>query len=328
MLKVWNMVLVALAFELSVFGTFLTRSGVVNSIHSFAKSPIGGWFLAFVVISSLFSRRADPVAAAAAEGAHEARVGALARGDVPLQQPAARRALPDDALGRDLPDPHAALQGRDAHDRPSVLRLLPARVRPAAAAADGDRPADRVAARRASRALAAHARVADRDRRRRGVVLLAARRRLVDAGPDRVHVLGVRARDDRRRARPRHARDRLAVRSSSPATAAATAATSCTPRSCCSRSGSPARARTAARVEQRARARPEHDRRGLHAHLSAASLARTTPQRVRDDVPCSTSPAAGSGTITSGDRPVHDSTGAVARGRDQDRLAARARIST
>ncbi len=55
MLKVWNMVLVALAFELSVFGTFLTRSGVVNSIHSFAQSSVGGWFLAFVVISSLFS---------------------------------------------------------------------------------------------------------------------------------------------------------------------------------------------------------------------------------------------------------------------------------
>src|SRR4051812_26292853 len=55
MLKVWNMVLVALAFELSIFGTFLTRSGVVNSIHSFAKSPIGSWFLAFVVVSTLFS---------------------------------------------------------------------------------------------------------------------------------------------------------------------------------------------------------------------------------------------------------------------------------
>ncbi|HEY6961318.1 MAG TPA: heme lyase CcmF/NrfE family subunit, partial [Gaiellaceae bacterium] len=55
MLKVWNMVLVALAFELSVFGTFLTRSGVVNSIHSFAKSSIGVWFLVFVVISSVFS---------------------------------------------------------------------------------------------------------------------------------------------------------------------------------------------------------------------------------------------------------------------------------
>src|SRR5579864_7260644 len=55
MLKVWNMVLVALAFELSVFGTFLTRSGVVNSIHSFAKSSIGGWFLFFVVVTTLFS---------------------------------------------------------------------------------------------------------------------------------------------------------------------------------------------------------------------------------------------------------------------------------
>ena len=45
MLKVWNVVLVALAFCLSLFGTFLTRSGVVNSIHSFTQSSIGPWFL-------------------------------------------------------------------------------------------------------------------------------------------------------------------------------------------------------------------------------------------------------------------------------------------
>ena len=50
MLKVWNMVLVALAFCLSIFGTFLTRSGVVNSIHSFSQSPLGGWFLGFIVL--------------------------------------------------------------------------------------------------------------------------------------------------------------------------------------------------------------------------------------------------------------------------------------
>jgi cytochrome c-type biogenesis protein CcmF len=48
MLKVWNMILVALAFNLSLFGTFLTRSGVIDSIHSFSKSSIGGWFLAFL----------------------------------------------------------------------------------------------------------------------------------------------------------------------------------------------------------------------------------------------------------------------------------------
>src|SRR6478736_638124 len=55
MLKVWNVVLVALAFCLSLFGTFLTRSGVVNSIHSFSQSDIGPWFLAFIVLAVGFS---------------------------------------------------------------------------------------------------------------------------------------------------------------------------------------------------------------------------------------------------------------------------------
>jgi cytochrome c-type biogenesis protein CcmF len=55
MLRIWNMVLVAFAFELSVFGTFLTRSGVVESIHSFAKSSIGEWFLGFVIFTTVFS---------------------------------------------------------------------------------------------------------------------------------------------------------------------------------------------------------------------------------------------------------------------------------
>jgi cytochrome c-type biogenesis protein CcmF len=50
MLKVWNMLLVLLAFALALFGTFLTRSGVVNSIHSFTQSSIGGWFLAFIAV--------------------------------------------------------------------------------------------------------------------------------------------------------------------------------------------------------------------------------------------------------------------------------------
>jgi cytochrome c-type biogenesis protein CcmF len=48
MLRVWNVVLIALTFSLTLFGTFLTRSGVINSIHSFSQSSIGGWFLAFI----------------------------------------------------------------------------------------------------------------------------------------------------------------------------------------------------------------------------------------------------------------------------------------
>src|SRR5215203_935806 len=50
MLRVWNVVLVALMFGLSLFGTFLTRSGVVNSIHSFTQSAIGPWFLGFIAV--------------------------------------------------------------------------------------------------------------------------------------------------------------------------------------------------------------------------------------------------------------------------------------
>jgi cytochrome c-type biogenesis protein CcmF len=55
MLKVWNMILVGLAFCLSIFGTFLTRSGVINSIHSFSQSPLGGWFLGFIALCTAFT---------------------------------------------------------------------------------------------------------------------------------------------------------------------------------------------------------------------------------------------------------------------------------
>jgi cytochrome c-type biogenesis protein CcmF len=54
MLKIWNVTLVSLAFTLSLFGTFLTRSGVLSSIHAFAQSPLGGWFLGFIVVVVAF----------------------------------------------------------------------------------------------------------------------------------------------------------------------------------------------------------------------------------------------------------------------------------
>jgi cytochrome c-type biogenesis protein CcmF len=50
MLKVWNVLLVVLAFCLSLFGTFLTRSGIIQSIHSFTQSSIGPWFLGFICV--------------------------------------------------------------------------------------------------------------------------------------------------------------------------------------------------------------------------------------------------------------------------------------
>jgi cytochrome c-type biogenesis protein CcmF len=81
-LRTWNLALVILAFLLVVFGTFIVRSGVVPSVHTFAISAIGPWFLAFLFACLVFSSAlvairsgksgedpARPVAVASREGA-------------------------------------------------------------------------------------------------------------------------------------------------------------------------------------------------------------------------------------------------------------------
>ncbi len=50
MLKRWNMILIALSFMLSIFGTFITRSGIIASVHSFTQSDVGYFFLGFLII--------------------------------------------------------------------------------------------------------------------------------------------------------------------------------------------------------------------------------------------------------------------------------------
>ena len=63
-LKAWTVVLVLMSFILTILGTFLTRSGVVNSVHSFTQSPIGPAFLVFlgcllVFVIALLTLRID-----------------------------------------------------------------------------------------------------------------------------------------------------------------------------------------------------------------------------------------------------------------------------
>jgi cytochrome c-type biogenesis protein CcmF len=50
MMKVWNIVLVSATFFLCILGTFLTRSGVVQSVHAFARSEIGKYFVTFLAL--------------------------------------------------------------------------------------------------------------------------------------------------------------------------------------------------------------------------------------------------------------------------------------
>ena len=93
MLKVWNVILICGTFALALLGTFLVRSGILESIHAFGASTVGGPLLgliAVVVIGSalLIISRLDDLRSDEAD-----RVAALARGDLPRQQPAARGPL-------------------------------------------------------------------------------------------------------------------------------------------------------------------------------------------------------------------------------------------
>jgi cytochrome c-type biogenesis protein CcmF len=55
MLKRWNLGLIIGTFLLSIFGTFITRSGVIASVHSFTQSNVGYFFLAFLVVSGVLA---------------------------------------------------------------------------------------------------------------------------------------------------------------------------------------------------------------------------------------------------------------------------------
>ena len=304
MLKVWNMVLVALAFELSVFGTFLTRSGVVNSIHSFAKSSIGAWFLGFVVITSLFSM-------------------ALILWRLPLLR--ARTKL-ESALSREAAFLYNNLLlvalcltilwgvifpiltqlfkgsqrtiGRPYYD--FFLRIfgLPLLL------LMGIGPL--IAWRRTSaRALVRRCAGRSAPRSSPGAALVAVGAGSSTPGPDRLHVLGVRADDDRRRARARTRGDRVAVR-------ARVAQPPPLRRLRRPRGDRPARDRDRrlerlrhdARAE--ARDRPVDDGRRLHAHLSRHRARRRRARPPSRRGPSSTSPAADHGTLSTGvNDPVH-----------------------
>ncbi len=55
MLKRWNMVLIILTYDLVIFGTFLTRTGVLSSVHAFAQSAIGPLFFGFIILTFVAS---------------------------------------------------------------------------------------------------------------------------------------------------------------------------------------------------------------------------------------------------------------------------------
>jgi cytochrome c-type biogenesis protein CcmF len=55
MLKTWNLSLIIMTFAMTMFGTFLTRSGIISSVHAFSNSSLGAYFLMFIGLVLLFS---------------------------------------------------------------------------------------------------------------------------------------------------------------------------------------------------------------------------------------------------------------------------------
>lgn len=55
MMKRWNMILIILTYSLVILGTFLTRSGLLSSVHAFSQSTIGPYFLGFIAITFFIS---------------------------------------------------------------------------------------------------------------------------------------------------------------------------------------------------------------------------------------------------------------------------------
>ncbi len=87
LLRVWNLSLLCATFSLTILGTFLTRSGVINSVHAFAEGQIGPWFLSFfgVVVAvslGLIAWRGDRLRAPGTMDSAVSREGAFLANNV------------------------------------------------------------------------------------------------------------------------------------------------------------------------------------------------------------------------------------------------------
>ena len=142
-LKVWTILLAILTFSLSLLGTFLVRSGVLTSVHTFATDPTRGVFILAILVLfiggglALYAWRAPALEAGRAVRAD------LARGRAGLQQP-----VPHLGLRHRVRRHALSARARGAHRREDFGRraVLQSHLRPAVRSA-ADRGSVRAAAR-------------------------------------------------------------------------------------------------------------------------------------------------------------------------------------
>ena len=121
MMKVWNMVLVSSTFLLSILGTTLTRTGLVQSVHAFAQSPIKPYFTTFLITASGSGRLRDRSQPAVSQERSETRERRFARIEFSVQQPDPAGKLFRHSVGHSVPGDHGGADEREGNDRYTVL---------------------------------------------------------------------------------------------------------------------------------------------------------------------------------------------------------------
>ena len=331
MLRVWNVLLVILAFSLSLFGTFLTRSGVVNSIHSFTQSSIGPWFLA----SSRSSSRSRSRSCSGGCRSSARRRGSSRRSRARRRSstttcccsrsastilwgvvyPLLSEAVRGEAvvLGRSYYDFFLRVFGLPLLLLMGIGPLIAWRRASLAEPADDVPLADRGRARDRRRP----ARCSGRGARCRG----SSRTRSRPSSPRRSCSSSCAARGPARRSG--RLAGRVRSRRSSRGTGAATAATSSMPRSCCSRSGSRGRAPSTASPRRGSRAATSMtigDYTLTYASLEERQAANATEIRAQLDGRARRPRAR---HARGGEERLHDRAAGLERGRDPQRPADR-----
>ena len=141
MMKMWNMWLIFTTFLLAIFGTFLTRSGVVSSVHAFAQSGIGIWFVWFLAITFAMCVAFFAHELQAPQDGAPAGVAGLARVEFPLQQPCVAGLLLRRSVGNAVPSALRIGHRIEGHGRTAILQSRQRSDRDVPAAAHRHRPA-------------------------------------------------------------------------------------------------------------------------------------------------------------------------------------------
>ena len=145
MMKVWNVWLVFVTFMLCILGTMLTRSGVVSSVHAFAESSIGGWFVGF--LGDHFRRVPGGVVQESRLPAQRqsARFARLARVELSLQQSDSAGGVLCGAVGNAVSGAFGMGYRQQDQRGPAVFQQSEHPDRAVSAVPHGRRPAARVA---------------------------------------------------------------------------------------------------------------------------------------------------------------------------------------